>query len=189
MVLIVFRVILFLILALVLGIETAFSEQKMPVYILFILFVALAIFMNVWITHKNIKENKIKFNKHVAYFLGVVSGLLYIGFYIYALTIGDYDLIPIIILIISMISITILESILGINLRNAHISNKQLKVISKQRVHQCKVIFVTSVCVSIILILIALMLKWWLLLAISIIILVVITIAIIVYEKYYTTSD
>ncbi|SPZ96762.1 membrane spanning protein [Staphylococcus aureus] len=88
MALIVSRAILFLILALALGIATVFPEQKLPVYILFTLFVVVAIVSNVWLTHQNVKKHIIKFDKHVAYFLGVLSGLLYIGFVIYTLTIG-----------------------------------------------------------------------------------------------------
>ncbi|BCN89233.1 hypothetical protein [Staphylococcus argenteus] len=189
MVLIISRVILFMIIALALGVMTAFPEQKLPLYIVFTLFVAVAIIMNVWFTHQNIKKNIIKFNKYVAYFLAFVSGLLYVGFVIYLLTIGGYDVLPTIIFAISIVSIQILESVLGISLRNTHLSNKQLKVISKQRVQQFKIISITLVSLSIMLILIALMLKWWILLVISIIILIFITIGMIVFEKFYTTSN
>ncbi|CDR64019.1 TPA: hypothetical protein RRM88_001901 [Staphylococcus argenteus] len=189
MVLIISRVILFMILALALGVMTAFPEQKLPLYIVFTLFVAVAIIMNVWFTHQNIKKNIIKFNKYVTYLLAFVSGLLYVGFVIYPLTIGGYDVLPTIIFAISIISIQILESVLGISLRNTHLSNKQLKVISKQRVQQFKIISITLVSLSIMLILIALMLKWWLLLVICIIILIIITIGMIVFEKFYTTSN
>lgn len=48
MALIVSRAILFLILALAFGIATVFPEQKLPLYIVFTLFVAVAIIMNVW---------------------------------------------------------------------------------------------------------------------------------------------
>lgn len=91
MALIVSRAILFLILALAFGIATVFPEQKLPLYIVFTLFVAVAIVSNVWFTHQNVKKHIIKFNKYVAYFLSFVSGLLYIGFVIYTLTIGSYD--------------------------------------------------------------------------------------------------
>ena len=56
MALIVSRAILFLILALALGIATVFPEQKLPVYILFTLFVVVAIVSNVWLTHQNVKN-------------------------------------------------------------------------------------------------------------------------------------
>ncbi|MBE5663460.1 hypothetical protein HU000_03195 [Staphylococcus sp. SS60] len=189
MVLVISRVILFVIIALALGITTVFPQQKLPLYILFTLFVAVAIVMNVWFTHQNIKKNIIKFNKYIAYFLAFVSGLLYVGFVIYPLAIGSYDVLPIFIFAINIVLIQILENILGISIRNMHLSNKQLKVISKQRVQQFKIISITLVSLSIILILIALMLKWWPLLVISIIILIIITIAMIVYEKFYTTSE
>lgn len=182
MALIVSRAILFLILALALGIATVFPEQKLPVYILFTLFVVVAIVSNVWLTHQNVK-------KHVAYFLGVISGLLYIGFVIYTLTIGSYDVLPIIIFAISIVLVQILENILGISIRNTRPSNKQLKVISEQSAQQFKVISLILVSVSIVFIFIALMLKWWLILAISIIVLIIITVAMIVYEKYYTTPN
>lgn len=74
-------------------------------------------------------------------------------------------------------------------IKSMRLSNKQLKVISKQRVQQFKVISLILVSVSIVFIFIALMLKWWLLLVISIIVLIIITVAMIVYEKYYTTPD
>ncbi|HEH3111807.1 TPA: hypothetical protein SGT87_003191, partial [Staphylococcus aureus] len=51
MALIVSRAILFLILVLAFGIATVFPEQKLPVYILFTLFVVVAIVSNVWLTH------------------------------------------------------------------------------------------------------------------------------------------
>lgn len=188
MALIVSRAILFLILALAFGIATVFPEQKLPLYIVFTLFVAVAIIMNVWFTHQNVKKHIIKFNKF-AYFLSFVSGLLYIGFVIYTLTIGSYDVLPIIIFAISIVLVQILENILGISIKNTRLSNKQLKVISKQRVQQFKVISLILVSVSIVFIFIALMLKWWLLLVISIIVLIIITVAMIVYEKYYTTPD
>ncbi|HHW7841346.1 TPA: hypothetical protein ACU25N_001232 [Staphylococcus aureus] len=189
MALIVSRAILFLILALAFGIASAFPEQKLPLYIVFTLFVAVAIIMNVWFTHQNIKKHIIKFNKYVAYFLAFVSGLLYIGFVIYTLTIGSYDVLPIIIFAISIVLVQILENILGIRIRNTRPSNKQLKVISEQSAQQFKVISLILVSVSIVFIFIALMLKWWLLLVISIIVLIIITVAMIVYEKYYTTPD
>lgn len=113
----------------------------------------------------------------------------YIGFVIYTLTIGSYDVLPIIIFAISIVLVQILENILGISIKNTRLSNKQLKVISKQRVQQFKVISLILVSVSIVFIFIALMLKWWLLLVISIIVLIIITVAMIVYEKYYTTPD
>ncbi|HDK3684936.1 TPA: hypothetical protein PR889_002860, partial [Staphylococcus aureus] len=103
MALIVSRAILFLILALAFGIATVFPEQKLPLYIVFTLFVAVAIASNVWFTHQNVKKHIIKFNKYVAYFLSFVSGLLYIGFVIYTLTIGSYDVLPIIIFAISIV--------------------------------------------------------------------------------------
>lgn len=56
MALIVSRAILFLILALAFGIATVFPEQKLPLYIVFTLFVAVAIIMNVWFTHQNVKS-------------------------------------------------------------------------------------------------------------------------------------
>ncbi|HIA6717453.1 TPA: hypothetical protein ACWRPH_000723 [Staphylococcus aureus] len=190
MALIVSRAILFLILALAFGIATVFPEQKLSLYIVFTLFVAVAIIMNVWFTHQNIKKNIIKFNKYVAFFLAFVSGLLYIGFVIYTLTIGSYDVLPIIIFAISIVLVQILENILGISIRNVRPSNKQLKVISEQSAQQFKVISLILVSVSIVFIFIALMLKWWLILAISIIVLIIIiTVAMIVYEKYYTTPD
>ncbi|HDT5821834.1 TPA: hypothetical protein QHD13_001892, partial [Staphylococcus aureus] len=105
------------------------------------------------------------------------------------LTIGSYDVLPIIIFAISIVLVQILENILGISIKNTRLSNKQLKVISKQRVQQFKVISLILVSVSIVFIFIALMLKWWLLLVISIIVLIIITVAMIVYEKYYTTPD
>ncbi|CAA3713763.1 Putative membrane spanning protein [Staphylococcus aureus] len=186
MALIVSRAILFLILALAFGIATVFPEQKLPLYIVFTLFVAVAIVSNVWFTHQNVKKHIIKFNKYVAYFLSFVSGLLYIGFVIYTLTIGSYDVLPIIIFAISIVLVQILENILGISIKNTRLSNKH---ISKQRVQQFKVISLILVSVSIVFIFIALMLKWWLLLVISIIVLIIITVAMIVYEKYYTTPD
>lgn len=189
MALIVSRAILFLILALAFGIVTVFPEQKLPLYIVFTLFVAVAIIMNVWFTHQNIKKHIIKFNKYVAYFLAFVSGLLYIGFVIYTLTIGSYDVLPIIIFAITIVLVQILENILGISIRNTRPSNKQLKVISEQSAQQFKVISLILVSVSIVFIFIALMLKWWLLLVISIIVLIIITVAMIVYQKYYTTPD
>ncbi|MGT0202641.1 hypothetical protein ACVNPX_13125 [Staphylococcus aureus] len=191
MALIVSRAILFLILALAFGIATVFPEQKLPLYIVFTLFVAVAIVSNVWFTHQNVKKHIIKFNKYVAYFFILcISGLLYIGFVIYTLTIGSYDVLPIIIFAISIVLVQILENILGISIKNTRLSNKQLKVISKQRVQQFKVISLILVSVSIVFIFIALMLKWWLLLVISIIVLIIITVAMIVYEeKYYTTPD
>ncbi len=149
----------------------------------------VAIVSNVWLTHQNVKKNIIKFNKYVAYFLAFVSGLLYIGFVIYTLTIGTYDVLPIIIFAISIVLVQILENILGISIRNTRPSNKQLKVISEQSAQQFKVISLILVSVSIVFIFIALMLKWWLLLVISIIVLIIITVAMIVYEKYYTTPD
>ncbi|HDA5840269.1 TPA: hypothetical protein O5L25_001726 [Staphylococcus aureus] len=186
MALIVSRAILFLILVLAFGIATVFPEQKLPVYILFTLFVVVAIVSNVWLTHQNVKKHIIKFDKRVAYFLGVLSGVFYIGIVIYGSTIiGYYNFISFIIFAISIVLVQILENILGINFKNTLPSNKQLKVISKQRVQQFKVIS----CVSIVFIFIALMLKWWLLLVISIIVLIIITVAMIVYEKYYTTPD
>ncbi|HCW9092722.1 TPA: hypothetical protein OYL06_001648, partial [Staphylococcus aureus] len=94
-----------------------------------------------------------------------------------------------IIFAISIVLVQILENILGISIKNTRLSNKQLKVISKQRVQQFKVISLILVSVSIVFIFIALMLKWWLLLVISIIVLIIITVAMIVYEKYYTTPD
>ncbi|MCQ1406933.1 hypothetical protein NNJ02_05210 [Staphylococcus aureus] len=188
MALIVSRAILILILALAFGIVTVFPEQKLPLYILFTLFVVVAIVSNVWLTHQNVKKNIIKFNKYVAYFLAFVSGLLYIGFVIYTLTIGTYDVLPIIIFAISIVLVQILENILGISIRNTRPSNKQLKVISEQSAQQFKVISLILVSVSIVFIFIALMLKWWLLLVISIIVLII-TVAMIVYEKYYTTPD
>ncbi|HCU7443009.1 TPA: hypothetical protein O5F79_001705 [Staphylococcus aureus] len=187
MALIVSRAILILILALAFGIVTVFPEQKLPLYILFTLFVVVAIVSNVWLTHQNVKKNIIKFNKYVAYFLAL--GLLYIGFVIYTLTIGTYDVLPIIIFAISIVLVQILENILGISIRNTRPSNKQLKVISEQSAQQFKVISLILVSVSIVFIFIALMLKWWLLLVISIIVLIIITVAMIVYEKYYTTPD
>ncbi|HFN9468387.1 TPA: hypothetical protein ACHHTV_000023 [Staphylococcus aureus] len=188
MALIVSRAILFLILALAFGIATVFPEQKLPLYIVFTLFVVVAIVSNVWLTHQNVKKNIIKFNKYVAYFLAFVSGLLYIGFVIYTLTIGSYDVLPIIIFAISIVLVQILENILGISIKNTRPSNKQLKVISEQSAQQFKVISLILVSVSIVFIFIALMLKWWLLLVISIIVLII-TVAMIVYEKYYTTPD
>lgn len=68
MALIVSRAILFLILVLAFGIATVFPEQKLPVYILFTLFVVVAIVSNVWLTHQNVKKHIIKFDKRVAYF-------------------------------------------------------------------------------------------------------------------------
>lgn len=56
MALIVSRAILFLILVLAFGIATVFPEQKLPVYILFTLFVVVAIVSNVWLTHQNVKS-------------------------------------------------------------------------------------------------------------------------------------
>ena len=56
MALIVSRAILFLILALAFGIATVFPEQKLPLYIVFTLFVAVAIVSNVWLTHQNVKS-------------------------------------------------------------------------------------------------------------------------------------
>ena len=117
MALIVSRAILFLILALAFGIATVFPEQKLPLYIVFTLFVAVAIVSNVWLTHQNVKKHIIKFNKYVAYFLSFVSGLLYIGFVIYTLTIGSYDVLPIIIFAISIVLVQILENILGISIK------------------------------------------------------------------------
>ncbi|HDG6001786.1 TPA: hypothetical protein PF653_001773 [Staphylococcus aureus] len=188
--LIVSRAILFLILALAFGIATVFPEQKLPLYIVFTLFVVVAIVSNVWLTHQNVKKNIIKFNKRVAYFLGVLSGVFYIGIVIYGATIiGYYNFISFIIFAISIVSITILEIVLGINFKNTRPSNKQLKVISEQSAQQFKVISLILVSVSIVFIFIALMLKWWLLLVISIIVLIIITVAMIVYEKYYTTPD
>lgn len=149
----------------------------------------VAIVSNVWLTHQNVKKHIIKFKKYVAYFLASVSGLLYIGFVIYTLTIGSYDVLPIIIFAISIVLVQILENILGITIRNTRPSNKQLKVISEQSAQQFKIISITLVSLSIILIFIALMLKWWFLLVISIIVLIIITVAMIVYEKYYTTPD
>lgn len=70
MALIVSRAILFLILVLAFGIATVFPEQKLPVYILFTLFVVVAIVSNVWLTHQNVKKHIIKFDKRVAYFFG-----------------------------------------------------------------------------------------------------------------------
>lgn len=67
---------------------------------------------------KNVKKHIIKFNKYVAYFLSFVSGLLYIGFVIYTLTIGSYDVLPIIIFAISIVLVQILENILGISIKN-----------------------------------------------------------------------
>nr|WFO00861.1 hypothetical protein PEB16_11335 [Staphylococcus aureus] len=69
MALIVSRAVLFLILALAFGIAPVFPEQKLPVYILFTLFVVVAIVSNVWLTHQNVKKHIIKFDKRVAYFL------------------------------------------------------------------------------------------------------------------------
>lgn len=190
MALIVSRAILFLILVLAFGIATVFPEQKLPLYIVFTLFVAVAIIMNVWFTHQNVKKHIIKFDKRVAYFLGVLSGVFYIGIVIYGSTIiGYYNFISFIIFAISIVLVQILENILGISIKNTRLSNKQLKVISKQRVQQFKVISLILVSVSIVFIFIALMLKWWLLLVISIIVLIIITVAMIVYEKYYTTPD
>lgn len=57
MALIVSRAILFLILVLAFGIATVFPEQKLPVYILFTLFVVVAIVSNVWLTHQNVKKH------------------------------------------------------------------------------------------------------------------------------------
>lgn len=190
MVLIVSRAILFLILALAFGIATVFPEQKLPVYILFTLFVVVAIVSNVWLTHQNVKKHIIKFDKRVAYFLGVLSGVFYIGIVIYGATIiGYYNFISFIIFTISIVLVQILENILGISIRNTRPSNKQLKVISEQSAQQFKVISLILVSVSIVFIFIALMLKWWLLLVISIIVLIIITVAMIVYEKYYTTPN
>ncbi|HDG2758000.1 TPA: hypothetical protein PCW57_001119 [Staphylococcus aureus] len=189
MALIVSRAVLFLILALAFGIAPVFPEQKLPVYILFTLFVVVAIVSNVWLTHQNVKKHIIKFDKRVAYFLGVLSGVFYIGIVIYGSTIiGYYNYISFIIFAISIVSITILEIVLGINFKNTRPSNKQLKVISEQSAQQFKVISLILVSVSIVFIFIALMLKWWLLLVISIIVLII-TVAMIVYEKYYTTPD
>ncbi|HDD0314197.1 TPA: hypothetical protein O9445_002018 [Staphylococcus aureus] len=190
MALIVSRAILFLILALAFGIATVFPEQKLPLYIVFTLFVVVAIVSNEWLTHQNVKKNIIKFNKRVAYFLGVLSGVFYIGIVIYGATIiSYYNFISFIIFAISIVSITILEIVLGINFKNTRPSNKQLKVISEQSAQQFKVISLILVSVSIVFIFIVLMLKWWLLLVISIIVLIIITVAMIVYEKYYTTPD
>ncbi|HDG4229834.1 TPA: hypothetical protein ACSP8T_002071 [Staphylococcus aureus] len=189
MALIVSRAILFLILALAFGIATVFPEQKLPVYILFTLFVVVAIVSNVWLTHQNVKKHIIKFDKRVAYFLGVLSGVFYIGIVIYGATIiGYYNFISFIIFTISIVLVQILENILGISIRNTRPSNKQLKVISEQSAQQFKVISLILVSVSIVFIFIALMLKWWLLLVISIIVLII-TVAMIVYEKYYTTPN
>ncbi|HDJ6698959.1 TPA: hypothetical protein PQ896_001273, partial [Staphylococcus aureus] len=103
MALIVSRAILFLILALAFGIATVFPEQKLPVYILFTLFVVVAIVSNVWLTHQNVKKHIIKFDKRVAYFLGVLSGVFYIGIVIYGATIiGYYNFISFIIFTISI---------------------------------------------------------------------------------------
>ena len=74
MALIVSRAILFLILALAFGIATVFPEQKLPLYIVFTLFVTVAIIMNVWFTHQNVKKHIIKFNKYVAYFYPLSQG-------------------------------------------------------------------------------------------------------------------
>nr|WFO07139.1 hypothetical protein P9A63_11435 [Staphylococcus aureus] len=77
MALIVSRAVLFLILALAFGIAPVFPEQKLPVYILFTLFVVVAIVSNVWLTHQNVKKHIIKFDKRVAYFsiLEIVLGI------------------------------------------------------------------------------------------------------------------
>ncbi|HDJ2903743.1 TPA: hypothetical protein PP434_000273 [Staphylococcus aureus] len=190
MVLVISRVILFVIIALALGITTVFPEQKLLLYIVFTLFVAVAIVSNVWLTHQNVKKHIIKFDKRVAYFLGVLSGVFYIGIVIYGSTIIGYNnFISFIIFAISIVLVQILENILGIRIRNTRPSNKQLKVISEQSAQQFKVISLILVSVSIVFIFIALMVKWWLLLVISIIVLIIITVVMIVYEKYYTTPD
>lgn len=56
MALIVSRAILFLILALAFGIATVFPEQKLPLYIVFTLFVAVAIIMNYGLPIKILKS-------------------------------------------------------------------------------------------------------------------------------------
>ena len=65
----------------------------------------------------------------------------------------SYDVLPIIIFAISIVLVQILENILGISIKNTRLSNKQLKVISKQRVQQFKVISLILVSVSIVFIL------------------------------------
>ena len=141
-----------MILALAFGIVTVFPEQKLPLYIVFTLFVAVAIIMNVWFTHQNIKSISLSLT-NTSHTFSLCLRLLYIGFVIYTLTIGSYDVLPIIIFAISIVLVQILENILGISIRNTRPSNKQLKVISEQSAQQFKVISLILVSVSIVFIL------------------------------------